>query len=295
MDRSWSGADRIAANGDVANKVGTYALAVLADRHGVPFYVAAPVSTIDPATPPAPTIPIEERDPAESVGGGDAFNPAFDVTPAELVTAIVTEAGVLEPPYYGLDRAGANSVTADLRGAASRPPARWLRGGARGAHIRQRVRPRRRLVLITPASTPYERMAADDLVALALDGEPADGAGEPWSEWRVPRRDLRRAARRGRGSPTPTACMRPRGASPATRSAPERRRPEPAARGAVVTAPFAPTGSEESRRGGAALGDRRAAARPPRRGRVGATPGRCACHVRRRRGARRGSAWLIRR
>ena len=99
VDRVIVGADRIAANGDVANKVGTYPLAVLADRHGVPFYVAAPLSTIDPATPDGAAIPIEERDPAEVVHGGDAFNPAFDVTPAELVTAIVTEAGVLKPPY----------------------------------------------------------------------------------------------------------------------------------------------------------------------------------------------------
>ena len=99
VDRIVVGADRIAANGDVANKVGTYPLAVLAARHGVPFYVAAPVSTIDPATPDGAAIPIEERDPGEVVAGGDAFNPAFDVTPAELVTAIVTEAGVLKPPY----------------------------------------------------------------------------------------------------------------------------------------------------------------------------------------------------
>ena len=99
VDRVIVGADRIAANGDVANKVGTYPLAVLADRHAVPFYVAAPVSTIDPATPDGASIGIEERDPAEIVAAGDAFNPAFDVTPAELVTAIVTEAGVLEPPY----------------------------------------------------------------------------------------------------------------------------------------------------------------------------------------------------
>jgi methylthioribose-1-phosphate isomerase len=99
VDRIVVGADRIAANGDVANKVGTYPLAVLADRHGVPFYVAAPLSTIDPATPDGGAIPIEERDPGEVVAEGEAFNPAFDVTPAELVTAIVTEAGVLEPPY----------------------------------------------------------------------------------------------------------------------------------------------------------------------------------------------------
>jgi methylthioribose-1-phosphate isomerase len=99
VDRVVVGADRIAANGDVANKVGTYPLAVLAGRHEVPFYVAAPLSTIDPATPDGSAIPIEERDPGEVLEGGDAFNPAFDVTPAELVTAIVTEAGVLEAPY----------------------------------------------------------------------------------------------------------------------------------------------------------------------------------------------------
>jgi methylthioribose-1-phosphate isomerase len=99
VDRVVVGADRIAANGDVANKVGTYPLAVLAARHGVPFYVAAPVSTIDPRTATGADIPIEERDPAEVSPAGDAFNPAFDVTPAELVSAVFTEAGALEPPY----------------------------------------------------------------------------------------------------------------------------------------------------------------------------------------------------
>jgi methylthioribose-1-phosphate isomerase len=99
VDRVVVGADRIAANGDVANKVGTYALAVMAERHGVPFHVAAPVSTIDPDTPTGAEIPIEERDPAEVADGVPAVNPAFDVTPAELVGAIVTEAGVLEAPY----------------------------------------------------------------------------------------------------------------------------------------------------------------------------------------------------
>jgi methylthioribose-1-phosphate isomerase len=99
VDRVVVGADRIAANGDVANKVGTYPLAVLAARHDVPFYVAAPVSTIDPHTPSGAEIPIEERDPGEVTANGAAFNPAFDVTPAELVTAVFTEAGVLEPPY----------------------------------------------------------------------------------------------------------------------------------------------------------------------------------------------------
>jgi methylthioribose-1-phosphate isomerase len=99
VDRVVVGADRIAANGDVANKIGTYPLAVLAARHEIPFYVAAPLSTVDPATPDGSSIPIEERDPAEVSEYGQAFNPAFDVTPAELVTAIFTEAGVLEAPY----------------------------------------------------------------------------------------------------------------------------------------------------------------------------------------------------
>jgi methylthioribose-1-phosphate isomerase len=99
VDRVVVGADRIAANGDVANKVGTYPLAVLAARHRIPFYVAAPVSTIDARTPDGAAVPIEERDAAEVTADANAFNPAFDVTPAELVTAIFTEAGVLEPPY----------------------------------------------------------------------------------------------------------------------------------------------------------------------------------------------------
>ena len=99
VDRVVVGADRIAANGDVANKIGTYPVAVLAARHRVPFYVAAPLSTIDHATPSGDEIAIEERDPAEVSADGDGFNPAFDVTPAELVTAVITEAGILEPPY----------------------------------------------------------------------------------------------------------------------------------------------------------------------------------------------------
>ena len=95
VDRVVVGADRIAANGDVANKIGTYPLAVLAQRHGIPFIVAAPTSTIDPATATGADIPIEERDPAEvTPHGHPAANYAFDITPAELVTAIVTERGV---------------------------------------------------------------------------------------------------------------------------------------------------------------------------------------------------------
>ena len=93
------GADRIAANGDTANKIGTYPLAVLAARHGIPFYVVAPTSTVDPETATGAEIPIEERDPAEVSSRFAARNPAFDVTPAELISAIVTELGVHRQPY----------------------------------------------------------------------------------------------------------------------------------------------------------------------------------------------------
>jgi methylthioribose-1-phosphate isomerase len=93
------GADRIAANGDTANKIGTYSLAVLASHHGIPLYVVAPTSSIDPDTPTGGDIPIEERDSAELTPRFAARNPAFDVTPAALIGAIVTEAGVHRPPY----------------------------------------------------------------------------------------------------------------------------------------------------------------------------------------------------
>jgi methylthioribose-1-phosphate isomerase len=108
VDLVVTGADRIAANGDTANKIGTYGLAVLARHHGIPFYVAAPSSTIDPAIATGAAIVIEERDPAEvrGVGGrqtapaaSPVFNPAFDVTPADLITAIVTERGIFRFPY----------------------------------------------------------------------------------------------------------------------------------------------------------------------------------------------------
>ena len=102
------GADRIAANGDVANKIGTYTVAVLAKEHGIPFYVAAPFSTIDLATADGSGIPIEQRNPREvtHIGGKQMTpdgvgieNPAFDVTPAKLVTAIITELGIARSPY----------------------------------------------------------------------------------------------------------------------------------------------------------------------------------------------------
>ncbi|MBF0292649.1 MAG: S-methyl-5-thioribose-1-phosphate isomerase, partial [Nitrospinae bacterium] len=109
INRVIVGADRIAANGDTANKIGTYTVAVLARRHGVPFHVAAPMSTIDFGKLGGDEIPIEERDPKEvtQIMGGqkiapdgvNVFNPAFDVTPAELIASIITERGVAYPPF----------------------------------------------------------------------------------------------------------------------------------------------------------------------------------------------------
>jgi methylthioribose-1-phosphate isomerase len=128
VDAILVGADRIAANGDTANKVGTYPLAVLAARHGVPFYVCAPLSSVDLATPDGAAIPIEERSADEVLlfrgeriapAGTAVRNPAFDVTPAELITAIVTEEGALRPPF-----------DAALADAAAR---REARRGAAGA------------------------------------------------------------------------------------------------------------------------------------------------------------------
>ncbi|AWB44011.1 S-methyl-5-thioribose-1-phosphate isomerase [Paenibacillus sp. CAA11] len=113
MSKGWVqavivGTDRIAANGDVANKIGTYGVAVLAKAHGIPFYVACPLSTIDLNTPTGADIPIEERPDSEiteafgkrtAPAGIKVFNPAFDITPNEYVTAIITEKGIVRPPF----------------------------------------------------------------------------------------------------------------------------------------------------------------------------------------------------
>jgi methylthioribose-1-phosphate isomerase len=121
VDAIVVGCDRVAANGDVANKVGTYPLAVLAARHGIPFIVAGPLSSFDPATPTGEGIVIEERDAGEVRGfagtgatpaDAPVWNPAFDVTPAELVSALVTERGVLKAP-----------TTASLAGLLTAEPA----------------------------------------------------------------------------------------------------------------------------------------------------------------------------
>jgi methylthioribose-1-phosphate isomerase len=122
VDLAIVGADRIATNGDVANKVGTYAVAIACHHHDVPFYVAAPTSTMDLRTSVGAEIPIEQRDPSEvtspmgvafAEAGTPAMNPAFDITPAGLVTAFVTERGVVRPPY----QEGLHALV-DHRGAA---------------------------------------------------------------------------------------------------------------------------------------------------------------------------------
>lgn len=110
VDAVWVGADRIAANGDVANKIGTYSLAVLAKFHGIPFYVAAPQTTLDPHCPNGDAIPIEQRAAGEVTGVAGSFgavqwapenaqvyNPAFDVTPAALISGWVLDSGVVTP------------------------------------------------------------------------------------------------------------------------------------------------------------------------------------------------------
>jgi len=108
IDLCIIGADRIAANGDTANKIGSYPLAVLCQRHKVPFYIAAPTSTIDPDTPNGAEIPIEHRQKSEVLNFFDLYaviddaevlNPAFDIVPAELITGIITDKGIFKPPY----------------------------------------------------------------------------------------------------------------------------------------------------------------------------------------------------
>ncbi len=108
VDLVLVGADRIAANGDSANKIGTYSVAILAQRHGIPFYIVAPLSTVDLSTPTGDDIPIEERDHREITHIGNyqiapdnvkCLNPAFDVTPWSLITGIITEKGIARPPY----------------------------------------------------------------------------------------------------------------------------------------------------------------------------------------------------
>jgi methylthioribose-1-phosphate isomerase len=125
VDHVLTGADRIAANGDAANKIGTYALAVLAAHHGIPFTVVAPTSTIDPETATGADIPIEERAAEELTSRFAARNPAFDVTPGALIGAIVTEEGIHRPPYdESLPSPNSSSVSWEAAGKRAERAAR---------------------------------------------------------------------------------------------------------------------------------------------------------------------------
>jgi methylthioribose-1-phosphate isomerase len=141
------GTDRTASNGDVANKIGTYTVAVLAHRHGIPFYVAAPTSSIDLGCPRGAKIPIEERDSREvthifdrqiAPSGIKVANPAFDVTPHDLVTAIITERGIARPPYN-------KSLPRIVKGEVARaePKARTTKSGSKRERTESRENARR--------------------------------------------------------------------------------------------------------------------------------------------------------
>ena len=167
------GADRIAANGDVANKVGTLALALAAKDSGIPFVVVAPTTTVDTSVPSGDRIPIEERAASEVTGvlgrpvappGTYAVNPAFDITPARLITAIVTEDGVLTPPFAaGLKRGGGPGPTAPRAAtakAASKKPASRKPSAKRSAPLRKPPAPKKSAAKKAPARRPLARRAA---------------------------------------------------------------------------------------------------------------------------------------
>ena len=145
IDVAVVGADRIAANGDTANKIGTYMVAVLARTHDIPFYVAAPRSTIDPGLPDGSGIPIEQRDPREvthfcgkqiAPEGVNALNPAFDVTPNKYISGIITEVGVLRKTFRQNDTQGIPDVKSfELYSDRVR---RWLDNPSRVIHLRVR-------------------------------------------------------------------------------------------------------------------------------------------------------------
>ena len=165
VDVAVVGADRIAANGDVANKIGTYPLAVMAARHRIPFYVAAPLSTVDVGVETGDAIVIEERSPDELGAVADAANWAFDVTPRELVTAYVTEQGVFrEAAKLALVRAACATVERGL-----------VTGTQGNVSVRDADR-----ILITPTALPYDAMGEEDVVVFGEDNK-----RPPSTEWRV--------------------------------------------------------------------------------------------------------------
>ena len=187
------GADRIAANGDTANKIGTYTVAVLAKEHHMPFYVAAPMSTIDFAIENGSRIPIEERNEAEIrcfngkqiiPDGAAVFNPAFDVTPEQYITAIITEKGVAFPPFresLAALRNGQKTLPCNARSlqqqvvkAARRMAQDGLSSGSFGNV--SMVDRQHDILAITPSGVLYDAMQAEDICLLHLDGSEIAGA-----------------------------------------------------------------------------------------------------------------------
>ena len=186
------GADRIASNGDTANKIGTYTVAILAKEHGIPFYVAAPLSTVDFAIANGTQIPIEERKEEEirqfngrQTVPDDAavFNPAFDVTPAQYITAIITEKGVAYPPFqqnlaalrHDLPTTG--SVVYELQQQVAKAAKQMAKDGlASGSFGNVSAASREHnLLAITPSGVVYDEMEAEDICIVQLDGTVVEG------------------------------------------------------------------------------------------------------------------------
>ena len=186
------GADRIASNGDTANKIGTYTVAILAKEHGIPFYVAAPLSTVDFAITDGTQIPIEQRKEEEIrqfnnrqtvPDAADIFNPAFDVTPEEYITAIITEKGVAFPPFQqNLEalRKGEPALHCDGRAlqmqvvqAAKNMAKDGLSSGSFGNV--SAVDRAHNLLAITPSGVLYDTMQPEDICLLQLDGSAVEG------------------------------------------------------------------------------------------------------------------------
>jgi len=176
VDAVLVGADRVCANGDVANKIGTYSLALAAKAAGVPFIVVAPVSTLDPTLLSGADIEIEQRSAAEVTTLGDsliapsgtpAYNPAFDVTPAALITAVVTEDGVHQPSGHGLAE-----ITAQLYARG------WMEGTAGNVSVRVDAD----TALITASGVSKGSMTDQDVVRVRIADSTAVGAGRPSAE-----------------------------------------------------------------------------------------------------------------
>lgn len=186
------GADRIASNGDTANKIGTYTVAILAKEHGIPFYVAAPLSTVDFAIADGTQIPIEDRSETEirqfygnqTVPDAAAvFNPAFDVTPERYITAIITEKGVAYPPFHQNlealreERATTGAVVYELQNQVVKAAKQMVRDGLSSGSfgnvsVASRVDD---LLAITPSGVMYDEMQPEDICIVHLDGSAVDG------------------------------------------------------------------------------------------------------------------------